>query len=68
MGRNFGTTLVLEPGREYKEVARNTVETRIDLNYKQGILEGTVSSPFFVGSRIYYRGQRFLYCLGEAQP
>ena len=47
-----GTTAVLEPGRTYKEVARNT-------------LEPFRSSPVFVGRRMYIRGMKNLYCIGK---
>jgi outer membrane protein assembly factor BamB len=47
-----GTTLVLEPGREYKEIARNTLET-------------FRSTPVFEGKRMYVRTLKHLYCIGE---
>jgi outer membrane protein assembly factor BamB len=47
-----GTTLILEPGREYKELARNT-------------LEPFRSSPVFLEGRMYVRGLKHLYCIGE---
>lgn len=47
-----GTTLVLEPGREYKEVARNSLET-------------FRSSPIFEGRRMYLRTTKGLWCIGE---
>jgi hypothetical protein len=47
-----GVTLILEPGREYKEVGRNT-------------LEEFRSSPVFVGKRMCLRGYKHLYCIGE---
>ena len=47
-----GTTMVLEPGREPKEVATNA-------------LESFRSSPVFVGKRVYIRGLEHLYCIGE---
>jgi hypothetical protein len=47
-----GTTLVLEPGREYKELARNTLET-------------FRSSLVFEGKRMYVRTTKGLWCLGE---
>ncbi len=66
---NFGATLVIEPGREYKEVSRNTIDQRINYSYKTNALEGTVSCPFFDGNFIFYRAQRYLYCIGKpAQP
>jgi outer membrane protein assembly factor BamB len=47
-----GTTIVLEPGRAYKEVARNTLET-------------FRSSPVFEGRRMYVRTLKHLWCIGE---
>lgn len=47
-----GITAVVQPGREYKEIARNT-------------LEPFRSSPVFEGSRMYVRGLKNLYCIGE---
>ncbi|OAI45919.1 hypothetical protein AYO44_12235 [Planctomycetaceae bacterium SCGC AG-212-F19] len=47
-----GVTLILEPGREYKEVARNT-------------LEKFRSTPVFQGKRMYIRGREYVYCISE---
>ncbi len=47
-----GTTLVLAPGREYKEIARNSLET-------------FRSTPVFEGRRMYVRTQKHLWCIGE---
>jgi outer membrane protein assembly factor BamB len=47
-----GTTIVLEPGREYKEIARNSLET-------------FRSSLVFEGRRMYVRTQKHLWCIGE---
>ncbi len=47
-----GTTLVLEPGREYKELARN-------------MLEPFRSSLVFEGRRMYVRTTKGLWCIGE---
>ena len=46
-----GTTVVLEPGREYKELARSSIE-------------GFRSSPVFAGDRMYVRAFEHLYCFG----
>jgi outer membrane protein assembly factor BamB len=46
-----GTTLVLEPGREYVELASNSLEP----------FRGT---PVFAGGRIYIRTLKNLYCIG----
>jgi outer membrane protein assembly factor BamB len=47
-----GTTVVLQPGREYKELARNK-------------LEPFRSSLVFDGKRVYVRTEKNLYCIGE---
>lgn len=47
-----GTTIVLEPGREYKEIARNNLET-------------FRSSLVFEGRRMYVRTLKHLWCIGE---
>jgi outer membrane protein assembly factor BamB len=47
-----GHTLVLEPGREYKEVAHNSLET-------------FRSSLVFDGKRMYVRTVKNLWCIGE---
>jgi outer membrane protein assembly factor BamB len=48
-----GTTFVIEPGREYKEIARNTLDP----------FRGT---PVFDGKRVYVRTQKALLCIGDA--
>ena len=48
---NKGETVVLKPGREFQEVARNT-------------LEPFWASLVFSGTRTYVRGQTALYCIG----
>ncbi|NRA38849.1 MAG: hypothetical protein HRU15_11960 [Planctomycetes bacterium] len=62
---NRGTTLIIKPGREYKEIARNRINTFI-FHPWQHVNEGWGSSPFFDGGQIYYRAQRYLYCIGGA--
>ena len=47
-----GTTVLLAPGREFKEVARN-------------FLEPYRSTPVFQGARMYLRCMKNLYCLGK---
>ena len=52
VGCQEGVTVVLAPGRTYKEVARNSLE-----KYR--------SSPVFIGSKMYLRCLKNLYCIGE---
>jgi outer membrane protein assembly factor BamB len=47
-----GATVVLQPGREYKELARNK-------------LEPFRSSLVFADKRVYVRTEKRLYCIGE---
>jgi outer membrane protein assembly factor BamB len=47
-----GSTVVLQPGREYKELGRNK-------------LESFRSSLVFEGKRVYVRTEKNLYCIGE---
>jgi hypothetical protein len=47
-----GATVVLQPGREYKELARNK-------------LESFRSSLVFEGKRVYVRTEKQLYCIAE---
>ena len=59
---NQGTCVVLEPGRAFKQVARNRVE-----NFYPGRpawREATITNPIFEGGRMYYRAERALYCIG----
>ncbi|MFB3890743.1 MAG: PQQ-binding-like beta-propeller repeat protein [Phycisphaerae bacterium] len=48
-----GDTLVIQPGKEYKELAHNHLN------------DGHAGMPFFAGKRIYVRGDEKLFCLGQ---
>jgi len=58
---NQGTTLVIQPGREYKEIARNVIEESKD--GKEQVQN--VSTPIFEDSQMYYRTAGYLYCIGD---
>jgi outer membrane protein assembly factor BamB len=58
---NQGTTLVIQPGREYKEIASNLIEESKDGKSQVQ----NVSTPIFEGTRMYYRTPGYLYCIGE---
>jgi hypothetical protein len=69
-----GCTIVMEPGRTYKQVAKNNIDCTVPewapLNTIHGYYTGphheqTEATPIFEGSRIYIRGEQFLYCIGE---
>jgi outer membrane protein assembly factor BamB len=52
VGSEGGAIVVLETGREYKEVAVNK-------------LDKMRSSPVFIDTRMYLRGMKSLYCIGK---
>jgi len=58
---NQGTTLVIQPGREYREVARNFLAELRD-GKEQAQFNST---PIFEGARMYYRTPGHLCCIGE---
>jgi hypothetical protein len=58
---NQGMTLVLQPGRQYKEVAQNFLAELKD--GKEQVQN--VSTPVFEGNRMYYRTPGYLYCIGK---
>ena len=58
---NQGHTVIIEPGRTYKEVARNSLQD----STSQGEQIQNVSTPVFEGTRMYYRTPTYLYCIGS---
>jgi hypothetical protein len=74
MTDSTGCTIVMEPGKEYKQIAKNNIDCTVPewtpLNGKAGYYTGphaeqTESSLVFEGNRIYMRGEQNLYCIGE---
>ena len=53
LGNDIGTTLLLAPGREYKEVARNALD------------KGCGASPVPDGKQLFLRGGTKLYCISS---
>jgi outer membrane protein assembly factor BamB len=63
---NQGHAVVLEPGGECKEVARNRIAMQIQRDWATTTQEYTTYAPPVAdGDRIYIRGERHLYCIGE---
>jgi outer membrane protein assembly factor BamB len=64
---NQGNCVVFEPGREYKQLALNRLETFVDRTHTgDGWQElGPFGAPVFEGGRIYVRSEAHLYCIGE---
>ena len=67
---NEGSTVVIEPGRTFKMVARNSIARIHQLRYswKTDFQESTISSAFLDGKQLFYRAERFLYCIGGLTP
>jgi len=69
-GRNlyfFGTNgaaLVLEPGRAYKQIAKNKLENVLLLGHWAERQERFLANPVFDGKRLYLRGEGNLYATG----
>jgi outer membrane protein assembly factor BamB len=63
---NQGTALVLEPDRNFKQVAKNRIGTQLDRWWPVPAQE-TVSyaPPIADDNRLYIRGERYLYCIGQ---
>lgn len=59
-----GDTVVFQPGREYKEIAKNTIEYQNMNPNDPSVLDLTASCPVFDGSRIYIRGAYKVFCVG----
>jgi len=61
---NQGSTVVIEPGRTFKQVARNRIE-QLWFRYGPERNECTINNPVFSGSRLFYRTEANLYCIAE---
>ena len=63
---NQGTTVVLVPGRDFKIVGRNRIETRLERVWPIPAQETLAYAPPVADANcIYLRGERYLYCVGE---
>jgi outer membrane protein assembly factor BamB len=61
---NSGAGLVLEPGRTYRQLAKNKIENIVMLGHWSERQERFVANPVFDGDRLYVRGEGNLYCIG----
>jgi outer membrane protein assembly factor BamB len=62
---NQGTAIVFEPGRTYKEVRRNRIATQLDRPWPIPPQETlSYAPPIADATRLYLRGERYLYCIG----
>jgi outer membrane protein assembly factor BamB/fructose-specific component phosphotransferase system IIB-like protein len=65
-----GCMIVMAPGREYKQVAKNNIDYTVPEGWEPTHWTGPhheqfEGSPIVDGNHIYLRGEQFLYCIGE---
>ena len=65
---NNGAALVLAPGRAYKQVAKNKIESVVQAGHWSERQERFVANPVFDGKRLYLRGEGHLYAIGPPAP
>jgi len=61
---NQGICVVIEPGRTFKQVAYNRIDSFLDRPWPISTRERTDSAPVFAGKDIFIRGEKYLYCIG----
>ncbi|RLS44250.1 MAG: hypothetical protein DWH84_04805 [Planctomycetota bacterium] len=63
---NQWTAFILAPGREFKVLGRNRIETRLDRVWPLPAQEALAYAPPIADDKcLYLRGERYLYCIGE---
>jgi outer membrane protein assembly factor BamB len=63
---NQGMCVVFAPGREYKEVAVNRIESFLPRPWPIPLQEILANgAPVFDGKRMYLRGEQHLFCIGQ---
>ncbi len=63
---NHGTTLVIEPGPTFKQVACNRIFTELTRTAPIPAQEAISYAPIIAdGDRLYLRGERYLYCIAQ---
>lgn len=58
---NQGLAVIMKPGRQYEQVALNTIQELRDNGKSQAQF---LASPIFESNHIYYRSPGYLYCIG----
>lgn len=61
---NNGTALVIEPGRLYRQIAKNKIESVVMLDHWSEREERFVANPVADGDRLFIRGEDGLYAIG----
>ncbi len=61
---NSGAAVVIEPGRAFKQIAKNKLESQASVGHWGERQERFVANPVFDGDRLYIRGEGNLYAIG----
>jgi len=61
---NNGAALVLAPGRVYRQIAKNKIESVVMRGHWAERQERFMANPVFDGKRLYLRGEGYLYAIG----
>jgi outer membrane protein assembly factor BamB len=64
MGNN-GAAIVIEPGRTYRQVAKNKIESIVMLAHWSERQERFIANPVADGKRLFLRGEGNLYAIGR---
>ena len=62
---NQGTTVVIEPGGVYQQVAVNKIENYLSRRFITNTQEHFYASPVCDGRLLFIRGEETLYCIGK---
>ncbi|MGA2030704.1 MAG: PQQ-binding-like beta-propeller repeat protein [Thermoguttaceae bacterium] len=62
---NNGAAVVLRPGRVFRQIAKNKIESVVMAGHWAERQERFVASPVFDGSRLYLRGEGALYAVAD---
>jgi len=60
---NNGGAVVMEPGRTFKQVAKNKIENVVSIGHWGERQERFIANPVFDGKRLYVRGEGHLYAI-----
>ncbi|HEY3321125.1 MAG TPA: PQQ-binding-like beta-propeller repeat protein [Planctomycetota bacterium] len=60
-----GGALIIAPGREYKQIAKNKIENAVLVGHWAERQERFVANPVFDGKRLYLRSEAGLYAIGR---
>ncbi len=62
---NSGAAVVIEPGRQFKQVAKNKIEGLAMPGSWGERQDRSVACPYFDGKRMYYRTESAIYAVGQ---